>query len=368
MRIVVVIPHFGLGGAERVCTLLCNWWAERGHSVSAITFEAPGVEPSFFGLDKEIKQHPINALNSESSLSVRVAVNARRLWRLRSTLKALRPDVVLAFMTEASVVTVVAALGLGIPIIVTERNQPDRPGLGRFRRLARRLSYPWASAIVVQTNEIAHWAKSRFRLPVYVLPNPVKISKSKEVTQKRNGRLVIGAGRLVHQKGFDLLIESFARVAESYPNWRLVIYGEGPERARLKAQIERHCLSDRISLAGLFTDVEAVFSQADLFVLASRFEGYPNVLLEALSFACPVIATDSPGATAEILAGREFGLLIPSEDVESLANALDRMMSDETLRAQYAEKGPGAIAHLDIGKVANRWLELLSSIIQDCKT
>jgi glycosyltransferase involved in cell wall biosynthesis len=165
-----------------------------------------------------------------------------------------------------------------------------------------------------------------------------------------------------------LLIESFARVAGSYPNWRLVIYGEGPERARLKAQIEQHGLSDRISLAGLFTDVEAVFSQADLFVLASRFEGYPNVLLEALSFACPVIATDSPGATAEILTGRQCGLLIPSEDVGSLADALDRMMSAETLRAQYAEKGPGAIAHLDIGKVGNMWLELLSSVIQDCKT
>src|SRR6185437_4907459 len=116
-----------------------------------------------------------------------------------------------------------------------------------------------------------------------VLPNPVKLSLCKDLAPGRNERLVIGAGRLVHQKGFDLLIESFARVAEAHPNWRLVIYGEGPERTRLKGQIERHSLSDRISLAGLFTDVEAALSQADLFVLASRFEGYPNVVIEALS-------------------------------------------------------------------------------------
>src|SRR5262249_18106621 len=281
---------------------------------------------------------------------------------LRSTLKALRPDVVLAFMTEASVVTVVAALGLGIPIIVTERNQPDRPGLGRFRRLARRLSYAWASAIVVQTNEIAHWAKSRFRLPVYVLPNPVKISERKDVAPNHNGGLVIGAGRLVHQKGFDLLIESFARVAESYPNWRLVIYGEGPERARLKAQIERHSLHDRISLAGLFTDVEAVFSQADLFVLASRFEGYPNVLLEALSFACPIIASDCPGATSAILDGGRYGLLVQPEDTKALAEALDCMMSNASLRGRYAARASHAVADLDVARIGGRWLEVFSSI------
>jgi GalNAc-alpha-(1->4)-GalNAc-alpha-(1->3)-diNAcBac-PP-undecaprenol alpha-1,4-N-acetyl-D-galactosaminyltransferase len=362
MRIVVVIPHLGLGGAERVCTLLCNWWSEHGHSVSAITFEAPGVEPSFFGLDKGIKQHKIDALNCESSLSVRVAVNARRLWRLRSSLRALRPDVVVAFMTEASVLTVLAALGLGIPTLVTERNQPDRPGLGRFRRLARRLSYPWASAIVVQTNEIAHWAKSRFRLPVYVLPNPVKISGSKEVARNHNGRLVIGAGRLVHQKGFDLLIESFARVAESHPNWRLVIYGEGPERARLKAQIERNCLSDRIALGGLFTDVEAVFSQADLFVLPSRFEGYPNVLLEALSLSVPVIATDCPGATSAILDGGRYGLLVQPEDMTALAEALHCMMSNATLREQYAVRASHAVADLDVARIGSRWLDLFSSL------
>jgi len=361
MRIVVVIPHLGLGGAERVCALLCNCWAERGHSVSAITFEAPGTKP-FFGLDKRVRQHQTDALNSKSSLPARIAVNARRLWRLRSTLQALRPDVVVAFMTEASVVTVLGALGLGIPIIVTERNQPDRPGLGMFRRLARRLSYPWASAIIVQTNEIARWAKQRFRLPVYVLPNPVKLSLCKDLAPGRNERLVIGAGRLVHQKGFDLLIESFARVAEAHPNWRLVIYGEGPERTRLKGQIERHSLSDRISLAGLFTDVEAALSQADLFVLASRFEGYPNVVIEALSLGCPVIATNCPGATAEILDEGRHGLLIPPENVDALTEALNRMMSDETLRAHYAASGEGAIAHLEVAKIGHQWLEFFSAL------
>jgi len=361
MRIALVIPHFAAGGAERVASLLCNFWARSGHSVTAITFETPGAEP-FFNLERAVGRRQIDALNSKPSFVSRVAMNARRLWRLRSALKEIRPDVVIAFMTEASVVTVCATLGLGLRVVVTERNQPDRLGLGCFRRLARRLSYSWASAIVVQTNEIARWAKARFRLPVHVLPNPVLISESKEVARGNDGRLVMGAARLVRQKGFDLLIESFTKVAEAHPNWRLVIYGEGPERAGLEAQIERHALRDRISLPGLLTDFDAALGRADLFVLASRFEGYPNVLLEALASGCPTIATDCPGATAEILDGGRHGLLVPPEDLEALTDALHRMMSDPMLRAGYAAQGPLAVAHLGVATVGRRWIELFSSL------
>jgi glycosyltransferase involved in cell wall biosynthesis len=360
MHVAVVIPHLGPGGAERVASLLCNCWIGLGHSVTAITFDAPGVE-SFFSLDSSVQRRQIDALNSEGGFLSRASVNARRLWRVRSALKAIKPNVVVAFMTEASVVTVCAAFGLGVPIIVTERNQPDRPGLGRLRRLTRRLAYPWASAIIVQTSDIARWANTRFRLPVHVLPNPVQISERKPVP-RRNQRMVVAAGRLVHQKGFDILIDSFASVAQSHPNWRLIIYGEGPERVRLQAQIEQHSLSDRISLAGLFTEFHTILGQADLFVLASRFEGYPNVLLEALSLCRPVIATDCPGATSAILDGGRYGLLVQQEDSKSLAEALDCMMSNAPLRRQYAALASHAVADLDVGKIGRRWLDVFSSL------
>jgi glycosyltransferase involved in cell wall biosynthesis len=335
-----------------------------GHSVFAITFDAQDAEP-FFGLDQRVKQHHANALNRAASLPGRIAVNFRRLWRLRSFIKALRPDAIVAFMTEASVLTVVAAAGLGIPVVVTERNQPDRPGLGTFPRLARRLCYPWAGALIVQTDEIARWARARFRLPVHVLPNPVKNANVQPDAQDGEAPLIVAAGRLVHQKGFDILIESFAKVAENHPDWQLVIYGIGPEQTELEALIKRRSLDGRVSLAGLTNDIEAVLRCAKIFVLPSRFEGYPNVLLEALSLGCPVIATECPGATRQILNEGRHGVLVPAEDVKALAEALDRMMSDTPLRAHYGAQGPQAVAHLRLEAVGATWLEILESITKD---
>ena len=361
MHIAIVIPHFGAGGAERVASLLCNCWASLGHSVTAITFEAPGIE-SFFALDAVVERRQLNGLNCKASAFRRVVTNLRRVWRVRSALKAIGPDIVVAFMIEASVVTVCAAAGLGLPVVVTERNQPHRQGLGRFRRIARRLTYRWASAIIVQTSDIARWARSRFPVPVYVLPNPVTNSHIREHRDTPLTKLAVSVGRLAHQKGFDLLIESFARVAAKHPSWRLVIYGEGPARRELQAQIDRWGISDRTCLAGLFTDLGSAIGAADLFVSASRFEGYPNALLEALSFGCPVIATDCPGATAEILDGGHYGLLVPPEKVEALTEALHRMMSDADLRARYSKRAPEAVSHLGRVAIARRWLEIFSSL------
>ncbi len=157
--------------------------------------------------------------------------NVRRLVRLRAALKAFRPDVVLAFTTEANVVAVWSALGLGVPIVVSERNQPDRPGLGLFTRAARRVSYPLAAALVVQTEAIAAWARSRFGASVHVLPNPVRLASWGDAPRRqRKKKQIVAAGRLVPQKGFDVLIASFAELAPAFPAWTLVIYGEGGER------------------------------------------------------------------------------------------------------------------------------------------
>lgn len=361
MRIAFVIPSLGPGGAERVATLLSNYWVGQGHEVTLVTFEMPGSEP-FFALEEGVTVRQLAASAASRGLTGRVGSNFARVSRLRSLLRELRPEIVVAFMTEANVVALWACQGLGVPVVISERNQPDRPGLGQVHQLARRPSYPLARAMVVQTEAIAAWAEARFRIPVHVIPNPVLLGPSGVRRKQGDVHWLISLGRLAHQKGFDVLLRSFAGLASKHPDWRLVIYGEGPDRSALERLRAESGLEERISLPGLTKDSLGALRQASLFALPSRFEGYPNALLEALAVGLPIVATDCPGGTAEILGDGIHGMLVPPDDVSALTAALDAMMSAPDLREDYASRARPAVAELDIAVVGKRWLEFFAGL------
>jgi glycosyltransferase involved in cell wall biosynthesis len=360
VRIAFVIPSLGAGGAERVATLLANEWSENGHDVTLVTFDVPGTEP-FFAIDPGVSLRELSAAASDG-LSAKLGTNVARVSRLRSLLRELRPDVVVAFMTEANVIALWAAAGLGVPVVISERNQPDRPGLGRAHKLARRLTYPFASAMVVQTDAIASWGKARFRIPIHVIPNPVRLGDGKARRPDGDVQWITSLGRLAPQKGFDILITSFAAVAGKHSKWRLVIYGEGPGRPLLERLRAESGCADRILLPGLTRDAAEALSKASLFVLPSRFEGYPNALLEALAQGLPVLATSCPGGTVEILANGVHGMLVPPDNVGAMTRALGAMLSDRDLRDAYAWKARRAVTGLDVATVAKRWLDLFAGL------
>ena len=369
MNIAFVIPTLGPGGAERVASLLCNFWAAQGHAVSLVTFEAPSSEP-FHDIQDKVAIYRLNACNSTCGVASFTRTNVRRIVRLRRVFRRLHPDVIIAFMTEANVIALCAAQGLGVPIVISERNQPDRPGFGRAHRFARRMTYGRADALVVQTTQIGAWAKARFQIPVFVVANPVSPKKKGAETTRfkpENEKQLMSIGRLTHQKGYDILIKSFSALAEQHPRWGLRIYGEGPERACLEELIKGSGLEGRIQLPGLRRDAAAALAEASVFVLPSRYEGYPNALIEALAYGLPVIATDCPGANAEILANGDYGMLVPVDDVAALTAALHSMMSAPNLRAAYSLRAREAVANLDLGIIGRRWLELFGEVIMQRK-
>jgi glycosyltransferase involved in cell wall biosynthesis len=361
LHIAFVIPDLGPGGAERVATLLANYWVSQGHDVTVATFEMSGTEP-FFPVERRVVVRELEAPAASRWLTGRLGNNIARVSRLRSLLRDIRPDIVVAFMTEANVVALCAAQGLGVPVVISERNQPDRPGLGPIHRFARRLAYPLARAMVVQTEAIAAWAIARFNIPMHVIPNPVLLELCGAASLRGSPHLLVSLGRLSHQKGYDLLLKSFAALAGKHPDWQLIIYGEGPERAQLERLQAESGYAKQISLPGLTRDSLGALRQASLFVLPSRFEGYPNALLEALGCGLPIVATVSPGGTAEILADGAYGMLVPPDDVSALTAALDAMMSSPELRNSYAARARPAVAELDVASISGRWLDLLKAL------
>jgi glycosyltransferase involved in cell wall biosynthesis len=366
VKILFVIPGLGPGGAERVASLLSNFWAALGHNVTLSTFETNSAEP-FYALHRDVFVAQQKATLGGSRGGGAPIRNIRRIYWLRELIRELGPDIVIAFMTEANVITLCACFGLGVPVVVSERNQPDRPGLGRAHRLARNICYRFADAIVVQTEPIAGWARSRFRVPVHVIQNPVLLdsyaSNDDAMTSSINdGHWLVSVGRLAQQKGFDVLIKSFAASAINHPDWQLVIYGEGPERSVLEGLRRESGVGNRISLPGLTKNVSTALRGASLFALPSRFEGYSNVLLEALACGLPVIATACPGGNQEILANGAYGVLVPPDDVRSMTAALDAMMSAANLRAVYSRRAREAVDELDVAKVGVRWLQLFGQL------
>jgi len=220
--------------------------------------------------------------------------------------------VIVSFTDRTNVLTLLAARGLDVPVVVSERIDPRRHSIGSAWNMLRRLTYPSASALVVQTHAVREWATDLVAAPrVAVIPNPLRPASGPIASASGRAYVITAIGRLVPQKGFDVLIRAFAMLAEDYPAWSLTIHGEGPERTALESLAATLAVSDRVSLPGRTNDSARVLNASSIFALPSRYEGFPMVLLEALSCGCACIASGCDSGPAEVVTNRPSGLLVP---------------------------------------------------------
>jgi glycosyltransferase involved in cell wall biosynthesis len=178
------------------------------------------------------------------------------------------------------------------------------------------------------------------------------------------GPLILAAGRLAPQKGFDILIRAFALLAGNHPEWRLQIFGEGPQRRDLEDLVRSLGQGGRVALPGWVPDLAAQMAQARIFVLASRWEGFSNALCEAMAAGLACVAADCPGGgPAAIIRQDVDGLLTPPEDAPALARALDRLLSDGELRARLGEQARDVVERFSQDRVLGRWDQCLEQAV-----
>ena len=359
MKLLIFIHSLSSGGAERVTTNLANYWAGKEWDITIATLT--GDESDFYQLHPRVKRIALNLDADSQGLLSAIKHNYQRVRALRKVLKQQQPDVALAMMTTANILLALAAKGLGIPAVGSERIHPPMLPLGTVWEWLRQHIYGQLDMLVALTKESAVWLKANTKIQkVEIIPNTVNypitpqppVIKPKFVSNRFN---LIAVGRLSYQKGFDRLIQAFSTLASRFPEWNLIILGEGDCRQILEQQIAELGLEQRVSMPGVVGNLGDWYTEADLYVMTSLFEGFPNALGEAMSYGLPVISVDCDTGPRDIIRHQVDGLLVPQNDHHALVETLKMLMGDKMLRQQYAERSVEIRERLSIENISSLW-------------
>lgn len=355
-RILFVLPSLGAGGSERVITTLANYWSRQGYAIAIANFDAPDFEP-FYTLEGEVGLFRLNLPAASGGLLAQIGQTLRRIKALEEVYCDFKPDVVVSFLTKANVMAILAARRSGVPVIISERNNPRLQHFNAFWRAARSYAFPKAFSFVTMTRGAAEYFPQRQRPRTTIIPNPVRLPENWK--DRRNGNTITAVGRLTDQKQFHLLIEAFSAIAAKFPDWNLTIWGEGDLRADLERQCARLGLEDRIMLPGLTHFPGQWVETADIFVLSSAYEGWPNVIVEAMAAGLPVVSFDCEHGVTDMIEDGKSGLLVARNDVAGLADAMARVISDPKLRKTLASNALKASARYNTDAIAGQWMRLM---------
>ena len=362
MRLTLVISSLAGGGAERLVSLLASAWALQGKKVTLLTFDHN--EPPEYPLHAAVEHQSLCLQATSHNLFHGAWQNFRRIRVLRRAIRESEPDIVIGFLDATNILTLCATLGLGRPVVVCEFNNPIGHRIKRIWAFLRRVSYRFADALVCETHPTLTRFLAMIKIKGWVIPPFISVPPA-----NRNGgnghssaRVIAAMGRLDRQKGFDLLLDAFARIVDRHPDWSLKIIGQGPLRKELEQQTAALKLAERVHFAGRVVDPFAVLGSSDLFVFSSRSEGFGLALGEAMACGLPVVSFDCESGPRHIIRHGLDGILVPPEDVGALAGELDRLMGDPQERARLAARAPEVLRRFSADQTLELWQKLFDTL------
>lgn len=287
----------------------------------------------------------------------------RRVMMLRGALLRERPDAVLSFLTKANVLTLAATFGTRLKVIVSESDKAARQEIHPLWSVANGLLLRRANAVVEQTKRALEHVPATVRRRARVIPHPIETPPGLPLPyDEENDLRLVAVGQLTREKGFDLLIDAFNRIAVRQHGWTLDIWGEGPERRSLQAMIKQSPFPGRINLRGSSGIHGGWTEAASAFVLPSRFEGFPEALGEAMAAGLPAIAFDCPYGPRELIRNGHDGILVERENIQALARAMDRLMSSSRLRRALGENAAHSVKRFAPDRIARHWESLVAGV------
>lgn len=350
-KIFIVVHDMKNGGAERVLSVIANYLAGRGYDIYFLAIVDDSV---VHALDPRIhfKCVPMMGLYQHQSVGVKLNV-MRGIYR---EMKEIDPDYVLGFNDSLIVLTAPAAKLLRKKFIISERNDPARNT--RLLKAATQAAYRCADRIVFQTADARDYFPEPVRKKSVIIPNPLK--DNLPYHKSEFSKDIVMACRLRPQKNIPIAIEGFARFHATHPDYRLVIYGEGPLLEELKALARKLGVEESVRFPGHTDNVHAVMTEAGVYLSSSDFEGISNAMLEALAIGLPSVCTDCPvGGARMMIENNVNGILTPVGDADAIAEALSRIADDPEFAASLSRESVKIREKLSTDVICPQWEALL---------
>jgi GalNAc-alpha-(1->4)-GalNAc-alpha-(1->3)-diNAcBac-PP-undecaprenol alpha-1,4-N-acetyl-D-galactosaminyltransferase len=353
------------GGVERMIITIMNAMVARGHEVDLFTWDLRGAE-AFYPMAPDITWHRLD-MGSPS-----VKASTKLMWGRARTIRSLvcqrRPQVIVSFQDGPFLALRAYTMGLGIPVVAAERNAPtrfDHTSAGRHQRLIFQ-GLRLATRIAIQCESYRALYPVFLRERICCVPNPVlpALLLARPDTRNSDGRFrLLSVGRLCYQKNYSVLIEAFAQLAPAFPDWDLVVVGEGEDRGSLESLVAERGLERRVMLAGVSTSIAKWYASAQLFCLPSLWEGFPNALAEAFAHGLPAVGFANCAGVRDLIVHGSNGLLADGNgDAASLTGALTALMSDSALRASMGLAAADSVRQFNPENIFSRWEQLFSEI------
>lgn len=353
-RIALFISSLQRGGSERVMANLAGYFQKQNYETLLVTqYIRENEYPLPQGVTRVISEPAPDKL-----MGGRVKNFIVRFMALRNIWKEYKPDVILSFLGKNNLMAIATAAFLPAKVAVSVRGEPTMEYEGKFMQFLAKLVFRFADGVILQTRRARGFFPKAVQKKSVILKNPINQQFIGRKIRVERENIIVTAGRLDENKNHAMLINAFAKIADEYPEMRLVIYGEGELRTKLETLADEKGLSGRIGLPGSIDNVAEMIGRARIFALTSNTEGMPNSVIEAMALGTPVIATDCPcGGPAEIIRNGENGVLVPVGDAYALADAMREILSDKAFEKKLGENARTIAEELEPEKICREWEE-----------
>ncbi len=380
-NIVFVLNEYnGHGGAQRVAAILAEDFLEDGHHVAVLSINEQENEISYFPekipvivLHKDGYRAPLPKPIMANLKSLKIRTVAKEIFR-RHQLKKKRKDVEKFFASygdEPVFVIVVQVWGMqwmeplvywdNIKIIgQSHESYLASKNSHRYKRIME--YYRQVDKFLLLTEKDAEHFRTQGFTNIGFMYNPAPFRKKNDPKDLYANKTIVSMGRLVKEKGFDVLIQAFARISSHVPDWKLHIYGEGPEKKSLQTLIDVLGMNDKIFLKGKTEQSDKVLSASSLFVLTSKAEGLPMSLIEAQSCGLPCISTDCAPGIREIIHEYENGFVTPVDDVPLISRHMLRIIKNPELYYSFSRNAFENSSKFERTNIRNKWYELFEEL------